>query len=614
MPPPRSTSAGSKPQPRRVSSSAASSSFDNGRSAEGSSSKTSPAAETQLEVLYNTAVQSFVRRDHLKTQATLSRLLNTLGRNQGGPSNQRSYWYELEEGEAGGIIGEDDNGHGRVRESREEWLIKSLKLLISSTISLYTDPPSNPAVVKSQLPDGLSEVIPHSSFTSESTSPEKLLAFLHHRCRDYLYYWSRASDTSPQNGDHEGFNEAKARLLPPQILSTLILASLKLRPASPALDCTHRVCEEWFANLPDSFILSISPLQQKKQLNGHARSGEKSKDHVLYQRKVESAREGYLKVVELFVGEVLSREGEWEMARGFLDGEVVMPSKRKEALYRHLRSLQTSAAQRQSLASSAPSPSSSLVLPVPSTDNVSSENSSDTTRPHQRTRHMTRQRTGSTSSTSSSSSERTARPGTGQMGLSAPMTEDLKRAAQDNTGVTAKGKGKAKEARHGLSNEILPNTASPSSSSDRAKLDRYHTLSLPPSSPFHDSRPQSLINDRSHLSSALALLPDNISGLLKPYLNQSRLSYAFALPLPIILLITLIVRRRRRSLRLTLTPGSANGIAGGSSVSGVDDVKSKLRKIRAQERGWWSWFVYYVRWWIDKTLGVWKLGTTITYM
>lgn len=37
-----------------------------------------------------------------------------------------------------------------------------------------------------------------------------------------------------------------------------------------------------------------------------------------------------MKVVELFVGEILSREEEWEMARGFLEGEVVMSSKKKE--------------------------------------------------------------------------------------------------------------------------------------------------------------------------------------------------------------------------------------------------------------------------------------------
>ena len=53
--------------------------------------------------------------------------------------------------------------------------------------------------------------------------------------------------------------------------------------------------------------------------------------------QVEVAREGYLKVVELFVGEVLAREGEWEMARGFLDGETVMSSKRKEVRHHMTR-------------------------------------------------------------------------------------------------------------------------------------------------------------------------------------------------------------------------------------------------------------------------------------
>jgi hypothetical protein len=47
-------------------------------------------------------------------------------------------------------------------------------------------------------------------------------------------------------------------------------------------------------------------------------------------QKLEAAREGYIKVVELFVGEILVREGEWEMARAFLEGESVIGSKRKE--------------------------------------------------------------------------------------------------------------------------------------------------------------------------------------------------------------------------------------------------------------------------------------------
>ncbi|OCF39353.1 hypothetical protein I317_06838 [Kwoniella heveanensis CBS 569] len=593
MPPPRS--AGSKPKPRQVSS--PSSSTSTSTSAEGAPSSTCSAAtsvaDTQIEALYNTAVQCFVRRDHLKTQATLSRLLDTLGRiRRGGRSRPR--WYNLnqeatKESEATRQGSEDSSVpvFGGEREIHEEWMIKSLKLLISSTASLYDDPPSDSALLKSHLPEDLSQLIPSSVLNSTSTSPDRLLTYLHHRCRD-AFYLDQAPDPV-ENGtrtDDVG-DSPSALLLPPQILSTLILASLKLRPSSPALDYTHRVCEEWFANLPDSFILSISP---QNQLNGHQtrkRGGDKSRHEAIQRRKVESAREGYIKVVELFVGEMLSREGEWEMARGFLDGEVVMSSKRKEALYRHLRSLQTNAAQRQSLADTAPSPSASLVLPVPSTDNVPSENSSDTTRPNHSARSRTNRRTESTSSPSSSSSERTARPGTGHIGLSASRPADLGENGGGKMGWDTKGKGKA--------------------TSDGPAVREGDAPSIDSSRGY--GRPQPIASRRTHLQSIMNLLPSSMSAFLGPYIEKSSLSYALAFPLPILFMITVLVRYRRRRLAAGLS-----GIAGGSVTSNVNDVRSRLRTIRAQERGWWEWFVYYVRWWIYKSLGVWKLGMTITYV
>ncbi|WVQ99123.1 hypothetical protein IAU59_006255 [Kwoniella sp. CBS 9459] len=596
MLPPRS--AGSKPKPRQVSTSS---------SASTSSSKGSPAkstaAEAQIELLYNAAVQSFVRRDHLKTQATLSRLLDTLSRDLGANGDGgESYWYELNEDR--GLVTTEDGAEHRAesRGTMEQWLVKSLKLLISSSASLYTDPPSDSALVKTQLPVEFSQSTPGTTANyASATSPDKLLAYLHSRCLDCLYPRAKAVAASPQNGTHNGDSETKLPLLPPQILSTLILASLKLRPSQPALDHTHRICEEWLANLPDSFILAISP---RRQYDSGNTSGESSKAVALYRRKVEAAKEGYIKVVELFVGEVLSREGEWEMARGFLDGEVVVPSKRKEALYRHLRSLQANAAQRQSLADSAPSPSSSLVLPALSTAHVGSGNSSDTTRPSRATRHGSRHRTGSTSSTSSSSSERTAKPATGQVGLAAATAVGSGRLDIDRTsGAGIKGKGKAKEQVQGQGNEVHVDPGSLSSSSDRSKLNQYFNRPNPLSPDSNLSR--SSTSPRSYLNSALALLPSNASAVLKTYLRDSKIGYALALPLPVILLVTLIVRRRRRL-----------GTTGSTAAMNLDvtDVRNRLRSIRAQNRSWWEWVVYYVRWWLAKSLGIWKLGTTITYV
>jgi len=97
------------------------------------------------------------------------------------------------------------------------------------------------------------------------------------------------------------------------LVSTLILAALKLHPAEDALGYVHRVTEEWLSNLPDGFMEGIA-----------------RRSPATAEKRVEAGREGYLKVLELFTGEVLAREGEWEMARGILDGDTLLGSKRKE--------------------------------------------------------------------------------------------------------------------------------------------------------------------------------------------------------------------------------------------------------------------------------------------
>lgn len=235
--------------------------------------------ESQIEVLYNTAVQSFVRRDHVKTQATLARLLESLKKKRIGPYRT---WYKLD-----GAKPDNENSEAA---ANDDWMVKTLKLLISSTASLYADPPNNTTA----LPEILVSMLPPKS-------PKEILSYLQHRCMSA--YYSKG---------------ATAHLLPPQLVSTLILASLKLSPQRSALDFAHSMTESWIASLPDSLILSISPT-----------SSYRPKDPI-ERKRVESAREGYLKVVEFFIGEVLSREEEWEMARGFLEGEVVMSSKKKE--------------------------------------------------------------------------------------------------------------------------------------------------------------------------------------------------------------------------------------------------------------------------------------------
>jgi len=232
-----------------------------------SAKSSSRTPDSQIEILYNTAVQSFVRRDHSTTQANLARLTKLL-KTQLRSRNEA--WYDLD----AQVHKEDE---------LESWIIKTLKLVISSLASLYTDPPSN----TSRLPNELKALLPPSP-------PEDMLAHIHNTCAETYF-----SASSPE-----------PRLLPPPLLSTLLLAALKL-----SLPFTHRFAEDWLALLPDAFIFAISPNSNVAQKA---------------EKRVEAAREGYLKVVELFVSEVLAREEEWEMARGFLEGEAVMGSKRKE--------------------------------------------------------------------------------------------------------------------------------------------------------------------------------------------------------------------------------------------------------------------------------------------
>jgi hypothetical protein len=208
-----------------------------------------------------------VRRDHVKTQATLAKLLDLTSKLPRDPAP----WYDLSRARAPG--GADYGGL-----TAADWMTKTLKLAISANASMYSDPPKNVA----------------SGHLAHLLPPAPPTAMLQH-VRDVCV------------------KTYGADLLPPPLMLTFLLAALKLRPAEPALGFAHTFAEEWLTALPDQFVLSIA-----SEARGPNRA------------RVEVAREGYLKVVELFVGEVLGREGEWEMARGLLDGEMVMGSKKKE--------------------------------------------------------------------------------------------------------------------------------------------------------------------------------------------------------------------------------------------------------------------------------------------
>ena len=478
-----------------------------------SSSTSTPSRppESDIEILYNTAVQSFVRRDHGKTQAALSRLLahaESLG-------ESKRKWYNLEVDSTR----EEDEG--------EEWKVKILKLVISADASLYTDPPAN-----------LDSIPPHLAALLPPASPHILLQHIQSICVESL----SASD-----------------LLPPAIISTLLLASLKLKPSPPALDFAHSLAETWIAGLPDTFMRSIS-------------TNNKSSTQAQIKKRIEGSREGYLKVIELFVGEVLAREGEFEMARAFLDGEGVMSSKRKEDLYRHLRSTESRMASTTSPSNSgilpAQSPSASLVLPTATPSGQSSRSRSSTT--------------------SSSSSDRTARPNyLGVNGLKAKPVSN----------GTVKGKEKESEVE----------AISVDSNSTFHVPDKiYVNPSNPNKSPTPSRRPLASQVQRN-FTNLLELIPSSIRRRL-----LSSWALRLILPVPLItlfLMVWSIRRRRNRRSTATLVGDATQALIAEGSVS---IVQEKLRRARAL--GVRAWFGFWLRWWWKKAVGVWEMGTTITYV
>ena len=266
--------------------------MSNSRPLSGSAVSPPRAPESATEVLYNTAVQSFVRRDHLKTHASLSRLLSNLKTQS--RKHPRKRWHDLSPPSPplSGAATPGTSGDGVVEGDVEEWLIKTFKLYISSHASLYTDPPSlspprGGGAASQLLPEEMIDLIPPHP-------PSRLLA----------HVVNTALQAYPDG------------ILPPPVVSTLILAALKLQPAEDALGYVHKVTEEWLSTLPDGFMDGIA-----RRGHGQGAGAEK---------RVEAGREGYLKVLELFTGEVLAREGEWEMARGILDGDTLLGTKRKE--------------------------------------------------------------------------------------------------------------------------------------------------------------------------------------------------------------------------------------------------------------------------------------------
>lgn len=111
------------------------------------------------------------------------------------------------------------------------------------------------------------------------------------------------------------------------------------------------------------------------------------------------------------------------------------------------------------------------------------------------------------------------------------------------------------------------------------------------------------------LQSLLGRLPTSLSTTLQS-LSPVVLT-VITIPLPLLIIFTIIRLRRSRFARQQTT---VVGGARGSSGNTVLQVQHRLQRVRTQQRGWWDWVLWYLRWWLAKFAGVWKLGTTITYV
>lgn len=205
------------------------------------------------------------------------------------------------------------------------------------------------------------------------------------------------------------------------------------------------------------------------------------------------------------------------------------------------------------------SPASSGTLPSPSSD--SSLNTSPTPKGKNRSR---------LDSIGSSSSEATARPIAGQ-GADGRMSSRA-----------MKGKARAPEPSDGDDSTVQP------AQSESTVIPNKIHVRHPPASP--DAGPS-----RPPPSSALAsFLPPALAWRLEA-LWRSGWFGKILLPMPVIIVLLIIARRRQRLGRT-------------ETVS----VRERLR--RARMDGIWPMIAWWLKWWGEKVAGVWKLGTTITYM
>jgi hypothetical protein len=80
------------------------------------------------------------------------------------------------------------------------------------------------------------------------------------------------------------------------------------------------------------------------------------------------------------------------------------------------------------------------------------------------------------------------------------------------------------------------------------------------------------------------------------------------IPLVIVVLLIWIVRRRRKAGGRLMGAVTQAVVVGGST----DLVQERLKRVRGL--GALEWFRLWLQWWWRKLVGVWTMGTSITYV
>ena len=217
----------------------------------GASSSSTTGTEATLRSLYSRAAKSFLNRDVPQTHALITSAFQLV---PPPPSTitdvdcQLSIW-------------------------RRKWEI--LRLTLETTV--YSTPPNDV------------EELPSSIRANLMLSPQSLLASLHTRSLKLFTPWNGGSD-----GDAASQRSLSARYLPPQVVVTLILASMKLN----APEVGKGIVEDWL-------------------------SGRGDPEGVL------DGGDGYEKIIELYCLHLLPRLEEWDLAADFLqyEGELDVAEK-----------------------------------------------------------------------------------------------------------------------------------------------------------------------------------------------------------------------------------------------------------------------------------------------